>query len=44
MTFIEKMDVIDLIIHTLLEHEKRLDELIERLEKIVPKKVLEDWR
>ncbi len=38
-----KIDVIDLIIQTLQEHEKKLDELIERLERAT-NKVLEDWR
>ncbi len=38
-----KVAVIDLIIQTLQEHEKKLDELIERLERATDK-VLEDWR
>lgn len=32
MSFTEKMDVLDLIIETLKEHEKALDELAYRLE------------
>ena len=32
MSFIEKMDVLDLIIETLKEHERTLDELVYRLE------------
>lgn len=28
-----KLDALDLIINVLIEHEKRLDELIQRLEK-----------
>jgi hypothetical protein len=32
--FDEKIDVIDLIIHVLKDHEKKLDELISRLEEI----------
>ena len=33
MSFDEKVDVIDLIINVLKEHEKTLDELISRLEE-----------
>ena len=33
MSFIEKMDVLDLIISVLQDHEKTLDQLITRLEK-----------
>ena len=32
----EKVDIIDLIITTLREHEEALDKLIERLEYITP--------
>lgn len=32
MSFMEKMDVLDLIIETLKEHEKVLDEIVYRLE------------
>ena len=32
----QKIDVLDLIIATLREHEKIMDELIERLEAITP--------
>ena len=32
MSFTEKMDVLDLIIETLKEHEKVLDEIVYRLE------------
>ena len=39
-----KVDVIDLIIQTLQEHEKKLDELIERLERAINNRELEDWR
>ena len=39
-----KIDVIDLIIQTLQEHEKKLDELIERLERAINNRELEDWR
>lgn len=40
MSFTEKVDVLDLIINTLQEHEQKLDKLITRLEAIVsePKK------
>ena len=31
----QKLDVLDLIITTLQEHEKRLDELSERLERLI---------
>lgn len=37
-----KVDIIDLIIQTLQEHEKKLDDLLERLERVT--KLLEDWR
>ncbi len=35
MRFVEKVDVLDLIINCLKEHEKELDGLVERLEKAV---------
>lgn len=38
MGFEEKVDVIDLIINVLREHEKSLDELVARLEKVVTEK------
>jgi hypothetical protein len=31
MSYTEKIDVLDLIISTLMEHEKRLDELLRKL-------------
>jgi len=37
MSLSQKVDVLDLIIDVLREHEKKLDELIGRLEKIVEK-------
>ncbi len=37
MSLSQKVDVLDLIIDVLREHEKKLDELISRLEKIVDK-------
>jgi len=40
MSFTEKMDVLDLIINILQEHEQKLDKLVTRLEALVsePKK------
>ncbi|MCW4049122.1 MAG: hypothetical protein NWE89_05230 [Candidatus Bathyarchaeota archaeon] len=40
MSFTEKVDVLDLIINILQEHEQKLDELVTRLEALVlePKK------
>ena len=35
MSYTEKIDVLDLIIQVLKEHEKTLDQLITRLEKSV---------
>ena len=32
MSYLEKMDVLDLIIETLKEHEKALDEIVLRLD------------
>ena len=40
---LDKVDVLDLIIETLREHEKRLDEIVERLERAVSKE-LEDFK
>ena len=37
----QQMEVIDLLINILREHEKKLDQLISRLEKIP---ALEDWK
>jgi len=37
MNYNEKMDVLDLIINVLKEHEKRLDEWGARLERVVPR-------
>ena len=34
MSFTEKIDTLDLIINVLTEHEKKLDTLVARLEKI----------
>ena len=34
MSFTEKIDVLDLIIKTMEEHEKRLDELVTKLETV----------
>lgn len=36
MSFTEKVDVLDLIINILQKHEQKLDELITRLEALVP--------
>jgi len=35
MSFTEKIDVLDLLIQTLRDHEEKLDHFIERLENIV---------
>jgi len=35
MSFTEKIDVLDLIIEILSEHEARIDELVSRLEVVV---------
>lgn len=40
MSFTEKIDVLDLIIKVLEEHEAKLDALITRLENRVPEKRL----
>ena len=39
MSFTEKIDVLDLLINILREHEEKLDELVERLEEIQRGKV-----
>lgn len=36
---LEKVDVLDLIIDVLREHEKKLDELVERLERLNSKEL-----
>ena len=36
MSFTEKVDVLDLLIKILEEHEKRLDQLVSRLEHLAP--------
>ena len=36
MSFTEKVDVLDLLIKILEEHEKRLDELVSKLERLAP--------
>ena len=38
-----RIDVVDMIIDVLTEHEKKLDSLVERLERATDK-VLEDWK
>ena len=49
MSFTEKIDVLDLIINVIKEHEEKLDELVERLELICDRCPLikdvkrEDW-
>jgi len=35
MSFTEKVDVLDLLINILREHEEKLDDLVERLEMVV---------
>ncbi|GAH62182.1 unnamed protein product, partial [marine sediment metagenome] len=35
MSFTEKIDVLDLLINVLREHEEKLDELVERMEQII---------
>lgn len=39
----DRLDVFDLIVSVMLEHEKKLDELVERLERATDK-VLERWK
>jgi len=34
VSFTEKIDVLDLLINTIKDHEKKLDGLVERLEKL----------
>ena len=34
MSYTEKIDVLDLLINILMEHEKNLDEIVERFEKL----------
>ncbi|HUV55131.1 MAG TPA: hypothetical protein VMW03_08000 [Candidatus Krumholzibacteriaceae bacterium] len=49
MSFTEKIDVLDLIINVIKEHEEKLDELVERLEKtcdrcpLIKDSQREDW-
>ena len=38
MSYTEKIDVLDLLINILREHEEKLDKLVERLEYAVGKK------
>jgi len=38
MSFTEKIDVLDLLIQSLQDHEAKLDELIERLEAQAPRR------
>lgn len=38
-----RIDVVDMIINVLTDHEKKLDELVMRLERVTCK-VLEEWR
>ena len=35
MSYTEKIDVLELLIEILMEHEKKLDELVTRLERLV---------
>jgi len=35
MSYTEKIDVLDLLINVLREHEEKLDELVERMEQTV---------
>ena len=37
MSFTEKIDVLDLIIQILNEHEQKLDKIVERLEALLPR-------
>ena len=43
MSYVEKVDVLDLIIEVLKEHERKLDELTERLERVLDQ-TLKDWK
>ena len=36
MSFTEKVDVLDLLVNILREHEEKLDELVSRLEAVAP--------
>ena len=36
MSFTEKVDVLDLLVNILREHEEKLDELVSRLEALAP--------
>ena len=38
MSFTEKIDVLDLLINILQEHEMKLDKITERLEALLPRK------
>lgn len=44
MSLTEKVDVLDLIISVLREHEEKLSEISDRLERLVKKKERGDWR
>ena len=44
MTYASKMDALDLILHTLKEHEKTLDQLSSRLESMLEGKTPKDER
>ena len=44
MTYASKMDALDLILHTLKEHEKTLDQLSSRLESMLEGKIPKDER
>ena len=36
MSYTQKIDVLELIIQTLNEHEQKLDKIVERLEALLP--------
>ena len=38
MSFTQKINVLDMIIETLREHEKALDDIVQRLEALQPKR------
>lgn len=45
MSFTEKIDALDLIIEVLKDHERKLDEVSQRLENILEKRDLrENWK
>ena len=45
MSYTEKIDVLDMIIQVLKDHEKKLDEISQRLENILEKRDLrEKWK